>query len=416
MGKFQQYQDQYWRDKRNHLHFFKQVVAPQLSIQQPEDWYNVSKADIVNRGGSTLLDNYYGGSLMKALQFVYPNYHWDPTKFTRVNTRKKKLLAEKESQRRVFDRVGKQNAINRNQLGHWLTIEKAEIESHDAQLILDQFYNGSISQAVQSIYPEYDWKSAMDKKAEEEEQELQTNGNYSQRSLDTKANTINQEHLNHLHSISSTGDNTSSNKNKSSSTRAGFQYQREFSKAIQRLYPDYPWFWKEVENQRKFFDTLVQHLKLENYSQWYNYERSDISQISGNILLDYHYSGSLFSALETVYPEHLWHPWEFAKLPPLFWEEEANVKQYLQYLEKKHQLSSLEDWMALPSEIIHRGMRRREDGLMNALKKYYPQLAGKQSGSTSRVERGSVSKSQLFLYKVMIVLLPSTPYVIEILF
>ncbi len=59
----------YWKDKNNHKQFFDQL-AKDWNFQSMDDWYKVTVHDVYDHGGSTLLNKYYNGSLVKALTSV----------------------------------------------------------------------------------------------------------------------------------------------------------------------------------------------------------------------------------------------------------------------------------------------------------------------------------------------------------
>lgn len=47
-----------------------------MGIKQIEDWYSVTPEDVIDGGGATLVNQYYGGSLIKALCAIFPGT-WD---------------------------------------------------------------------------------------------------------------------------------------------------------------------------------------------------------------------------------------------------------------------------------------------------------------------------------------------------
>ncbi len=51
-------------------------------ITEPKDWYFVSRRQIVQHGGHGLLQYYYNGSLIRALQSVYPDHPWHTWRFS----------------------------------------------------------------------------------------------------------------------------------------------------------------------------------------------------------------------------------------------------------------------------------------------------------------------------------------------
>ncbi len=52
---------------------FLNYLATKLHILTPEDWYNVSKRDVMENGGEILLDR-YNGSLAKLITTVFSEY------------------------------------------------------------------------------------------------------------------------------------------------------------------------------------------------------------------------------------------------------------------------------------------------------------------------------------------------------
>jgi hypothetical protein len=58
----------YWKHISNQKLFFDQL-AIKLNIQQPEDWYRVSKATILREGGQFIV-NYYSSSPIKGTSSI----------------------------------------------------------------------------------------------------------------------------------------------------------------------------------------------------------------------------------------------------------------------------------------------------------------------------------------------------------
>lgn len=50
---------------------FLDEIAVRLNIQSPSDWGKVTQQHIYDLGGSSLLSNYYNGSLFACLKSVY---------------------------------------------------------------------------------------------------------------------------------------------------------------------------------------------------------------------------------------------------------------------------------------------------------------------------------------------------------
>jgi hypothetical protein len=71
----------FWKEKSNQKAFLD-YVAKKLGIINTEDWYRVKQSDIHRMGGDRLL-RYYGDSLTKALQTIYPDSNWEMWRFGR---------------------------------------------------------------------------------------------------------------------------------------------------------------------------------------------------------------------------------------------------------------------------------------------------------------------------------------------
>src|SRR4051812_9121245 len=62
----------YWKDIKNQRKFLEKLGA-QLKIRTLDDWNQIKIKDVIDNGGSGLL-SHYGGSLQKALKFIYPEH------------------------------------------------------------------------------------------------------------------------------------------------------------------------------------------------------------------------------------------------------------------------------------------------------------------------------------------------------
>lgn len=60
----------YWKLEENRK-LFLDDIAKKLSIKKPSDWGKVTVQHFYDLGGSSLLNNYYNGSLHACLQSVY---------------------------------------------------------------------------------------------------------------------------------------------------------------------------------------------------------------------------------------------------------------------------------------------------------------------------------------------------------
>src|SRR5688572_29767274 len=83
-------------------------VSQRLNMKSEEDWYNVSRTDLESVGGHFIVDNYFSGSLVRALIHLHPNYEWHVWKFKAVP---KGFWDDKRNQRTFFDWIGKELGV-----------------------------------------------------------------------------------------------------------------------------------------------------------------------------------------------------------------------------------------------------------------------------------------------------------------
>ncbi len=58
------------------------IKLTQKCIKEFHDWYFVSTRQIAKYGGHSLLQRYYKGSLIRALQVMYPEHTWHSWRFS----------------------------------------------------------------------------------------------------------------------------------------------------------------------------------------------------------------------------------------------------------------------------------------------------------------------------------------------
>lgn len=60
-------------------------------------------------------------------------------------------------------------------------------------------------------------------------------------------------------------------------------------------------FWSNLKNQKNFFDSLAQHLNIQNPKEWYRVTLDSVRSKGGETIMEL-YDNSLIKALQTVNP------------------------------------------------------------------------------------------------------------------
>src|SRR5690348_5157710 len=93
-----------------------------------------------------------------------------------------------------------------------------------------------------------------------------------------------------------------------------------------------PGFWKDTKNQRNFFHWLGKDCGFNNLEDWHKLTPDDIHSRGGNRLLHSVFNDSIVQAIETIYPEHKWIPWNFSQLPRKYWNDPSFRRRFFAWL------------------------------------------------------------------------------------
>jgi hypothetical protein len=145
-GNFKKSPKNYWKDA-NHQRKFFDSIAESLDIKSPEQWVRISQAEVKQRGGSTIIGRYYGGSLYKTLKAIYPEHDWDLLKKSKSTGI---FWNDPQNQRKCFDWVAKQ--LNIEHLDQWYKVTASDLYKKGggtALSIIKTYYANSFSNALQ---------------------------------------------------------------------------------------------------------------------------------------------------------------------------------------------------------------------------------------------------------------------------
>jgi hypothetical protein len=146
-GNQKKISDRFWDNKENQRIFLNNL-GKQLGFQSLDNWYNISKKQIEQNGGNSLLRNYYGASPSKLVKSVYSEHSWNEFKFSNVHN------ISNEEQRNYLEELG--NKLGIRYMDDWYNITQKLIMENGGSSIL-QKYKGSPSKMLLSIYPNYPW-------------------------------------------------------------------------------------------------------------------------------------------------------------------------------------------------------------------------------------------------------------------
>jgi hypothetical protein len=110
----------------------------------------IKHSDIYERGGTGLMAQ-YNGSHVRALTTIYPEFNWQPWRFTQSP---KSNLQSVQSHREFFDHMAKK--LNLKHMDDWYNITRDGL-LEKRTTVLHEHYGDSLVKALQTAYPEVKW-------------------------------------------------------------------------------------------------------------------------------------------------------------------------------------------------------------------------------------------------------------------
>ena len=152
--RFAQAPRNHWNSLENQKSFMCSL-ATKLGLKENdvEGWYKVSNRAMIDAGGYSLLQK-YGQSMSKLLIAVFPDLHFDASKFKKVPQAYWKSL---ENQRGFMEDLGRRLGFKEGDMEAWHGVTLKILIDHGGKGIL-QRYNSSLPKLFQSVFPEYEWK------------------------------------------------------------------------------------------------------------------------------------------------------------------------------------------------------------------------------------------------------------------
>ena len=127
----------HWNDSKNQQQYFD-FLSKELGIQKLEDWYRIDPSQLIEKGGSSMLKEYFGGSLPKALKLIYPEFEWEENRFEYVNLKRfsSGYWDFFENHKLFMDNVALQLGIK--SMEDWYSVRIAQIKSKGGSGLLSR--------------------------------------------------------------------------------------------------------------------------------------------------------------------------------------------------------------------------------------------------------------------------------------
>lgn len=168
-----------------------------------------------------------------------------------------------------------------------------------------------------------------------------------------------------------------------SALQVGFVIQELID--MQTAFPEEKWLphkfryppkniWKNPETCRQIMEHASLALGIREMEDWYSITRSQVVAVVGRGIIS-HFK-SLAAVLKYTYPQYPWVAGRFVISPKGTWEDDRNVRTFLDYSAKSLSIKELDDWYHFSRDDIDklggRELINKHGGLEGALRYAYP--------------------------------------------
>jgi len=281
----------YWNRLENRR-LYMRWLGRKLGFRKIEDWYRITTDAFKQHSGETLLNNYWGGSAVEAVKKCFPGYDWKEWLFVVAPIR---FWHDRRNHRRYMKWLGQQLGIQRP--SDWYGVTNRDFNEHKGGALL-LHYDSTVSQAIMSYLPRYDWKEWLFDKTPKGFWETRAN---RKRYVTWLGKELRFRRMNDWYAV--TGEDFDNNHGKE---LLRF-YGASPVEVLKDCFPGHTWnewifarvprgFWDKRANRRRYVRWLGRKLRIRKPEDWHKVRRQDfLDNYGGGLLVT---RGSHFDVLK----------------------------------------------------------------------------------------------------------------------
>jgi hypothetical protein len=357
-----------WRDKNAQRKAIEEM-GKSLGIKELNDWHKVTGKDV---SSLTFISRYYNGSLIGALKELYPQHDWNSELF-----HTKGYWNDENAQREALEKFGREH-LGVKELDDWNHVNVTEVprKLH----FIKSRYNGSVTRALQHLYPHHDWKSLKPPKT--------SKGYWNDIGVQRDAlEKYGREHL----GVKELDDWYSVLGKDVELPFIKTHYRNSLYEALAKLYPQRNWdplrfvrvpvnYWSSKQTQREELERVGREkFGVKTLNDWYTVAALNRNEVLKELKFIKKEYGSLCSALKSLIPEHKWDPLRFPRVSQGYWKEPEVVQSYhnlfLQW-KNENNIQKVSDWYLLPTpqlRLLHKVSKSIFGTTSKMLRTWFPE-------------------------------------------
>lgn len=129
---------------------FMDYLKDKLQLVELDDWYNVTRRQVVNFGGTGIISHF--GNLPEVLKWTYPERQWVLGRFI---ISPKGTWEDGKSVREFLDYLGEVFALN--ELDDWYRFSRDDVDKLGGRELVNRY--GGLEGLLRHAYPEHSWVS-----------------------------------------------------------------------------------------------------------------------------------------------------------------------------------------------------------------------------------------------------------------
>eukprot|EP01114_Cavostelium_apophysatum_P005575 TRINITY_DN16765_c0_g1_i1.p1 TRINITY_DN16765_c0_g1~~TRINITY_DN16765_c0_g1_i1.p1 ORF type:complete len:534 (-),score=82.26 TRINITY_DN16765_c0_g1_i1:2-1603(-) len=389
----------YWSYPQNQKKFFDEL-ARKLNFTKWEDWYRITRRDVVSEEGGAAILKRHGHSHRKALMIIYPEHAWNFPPLGGWDSEAR--------QRQFFDDIAPQLPIN--SWKDWYRISHTELIERGGAPLLHHFE--SHMQAIIQVLREHPFQlvlfehipSTYWKQTSNHKEYLDSMERFLEMKTWEEWYGVNPETL--LQRVPSFGTLLC-------------RYNTHIA-ALMQIYPERNWnivlfehipasYWNDPSRHREYLTKLGERIGIETWEDWYQVSAALIKSFGGKGLLS-RYNDSHIDTITTVLDHHRWDRSNFVKVGREQWRDIEYQTRFLERLGQKFSVKVWHDWLRITKrDVVNSGglelLSLYQGDLIKALSACFPQYPWNTENHPKRV--GAPSKTQISIFAALQQLFPS---------
>ena len=321
---------------------FMDYLKNKFQLNSLDDWYQITRKQLKENGGKSLISYYYSNDMKLLLSTIYPHHNWNFNILIKLNSIG--YFKSIENQQKFMDDLFKK--LELKSIEDWNKVSMSSIINNGGKNLL-YHYENDFNRCIRSIYSDIDWDSVEKPRKTEsikyfeliENQRLFMNYLYEKFKLNSLDDwiTISKEKI-----IENGGKNL-------------FFYHQNIQSLLKEIFPFHQWnfgsifakknYFHSILNQRLFFDNLFIKLKFKSLEDWKKITKNKLTKWKAKNILKY-YSNNLKELFTSIYPNY---PWKFEnEFNPhlnLYYKSIDNQLEFIEKLYKELNFNSLDDWL-----------------------------------------------------------------------